>query len=126
MVVEDKPKVTEKTPVSDKTSSGIQPNTAGLLCYLLWWVTGIIFLVIEKENKVVRFHAWQSIFTFGLITVIQIILTFIPIVGWILGIIIWILSVVLWAVLMVNAYQGKKIKLPIAGNLAESKIKERA
>ena len=83
-----------KAPEANKTSSGMQQNVAGLLCYLAWWVTGIIFLIIEKENKFVRFHAWQSIFTFGAITIIQIILSFIPIIGWILGIIIWILSVI--------------------------------
>ena len=103
-----------------KASSGVEQNVAGLLCYLLWWVTGIVFLVIEKENKFVRFHAWQSIFTFAAITIVQIILGFIPIVGWILGIIVWILSVVLWIVLMYSAYQGKMMKIPIAGNLAES------
>lgn len=114
-----------KAPEPNKTSSGIQPNVAGLLCYLAWWVTGIIFLIIEKENKVVRFHAWQSIFTFGGITIIQIILDFIPFIGWILGILVWIGSVILWVLLMYNAYQGKMIKLPITGNLAESQIKQK-
>jgi uncharacterized membrane protein len=115
--------VENKTPEPNQTSSGMQKNVAGLLCYLAWWVTGIIFLVIEKENKFVRFHAWQSIFTFAPITIIQIILSFIPIIGWILGILVWIGSVILWIVLMYNAYQGKMIKLPIAGNLAESQMK---
>jgi uncharacterized membrane protein len=103
---------------TDKTSSGLQPNVAGLLCYLLWWVTGIVFLIIEKENKVIKFHAWQSIFTFVVITVIQIILAFIPFVGWILGILVWIGSIILWIYLMYSAYQGKTVKVPIAGNIA--------
>ena len=113
-----------KTPESNKaaepikTSSGMEENVVGLLCYVAWWVTGIIFLVIEKENKFVRFHAWQSIFTFAGITIIQIILGFIPIIGWILGIIVWILSIVLWIVCMMRAYQGKSFKLPIVGNIA--------
>jgi uncharacterized membrane protein len=108
-----------KAPESNKTISGMQPNVAGLFCYLLWWVTGIVFLIIEKENKFIRFHAWQSIFTFATITIVQIILSFIPIIGWILGIIVWILSVILWIVCMMRAYQGKLIKLPIVGNIAE-------
>ena len=107
-----------KSPEPNKTSTGMQQNVAGLLCYLAWWVTGIVFLIIEKENKFVRFHAWQSIFTFATITVIQIILSFIPIVGWILGIIIWIISVIIWIVCMMQAYQGKLFKLPIVGNIA--------
>lgn len=103
-----------------KTSSGMQQNVAGSLCYLLWWITGIIFLVMEKENKFVRFHAWQSVFTFAAITVLQIILSFIPIVGWILGIIIWIVSVILWLFCMYKAYKGESFKLPIVGNIARN------
>ena len=110
-------------PEPSKATSGIQQNVAGLLCYVAWWVTGIVFLIIEKENKFVRFHAWQSIFTFGAITIIQIILGFIPIIGWILAILVWIGSVILWAILMYSAYQGKKMKIPIAGNLAENQTK---
>lgn len=115
--------VENKGPEPTKASTGMQPNVAGLLCYLAWWLTGIIFLIIEKENKTVRYHAWQSIFTFAPITIIQIILGFIPIIGWILGIFVWIGSVILWIILMMNAYQGKKIKIPIAGNMAEGKVK---
>ena len=118
MTEENKTPEPNKASDSNKTSSGMQQNVAGLLCYLAWWVTGIIFLVIEKENKFIRFHAWQSIFTFAAITIIQIILAFIPFVGWIIGIIVWILSIVLWAVCMMQAYQGKMFKLPFVGNIA--------
>jgi len=104
---------------SGKTSTGMQPNVEGLLCYILTWVTGIVFVIIEKENKVVRFHAFQSIAVFASINIVQIILGFIPILGWIIDIILWVLEVILWIVLMLNAYQGKMIKIPIAGNFAE-------
>ena len=57
-----------------KTSSGMQANVAGLLCYLLGVITGIIFILIEKENKFVRFHAMQSIIVFGGLFVINMIL----------------------------------------------------
>ena len=67
-----------ETPETKKTSSGMDENVAGLLCYLVGWVTGLIFFLIEKENQFVRFHAMQSIVTFGGITVITIILSFIP------------------------------------------------
>jgi uncharacterized membrane protein len=102
-----------------KTNSGIEPNLAGLLCYAVWWITGIIFLLIEKENKFIRFHAIQSIFTFGAISIIQIILGFIPVVGWILGVIVWVAAFILWILLMYQAYQGKMFKLPIVGDIAE-------
>jgi uncharacterized membrane protein len=106
-----------------KTNTGIQQNLAGLLCYLVWWITGIIFLILEKENQFIRFHAVQSIITFGAISIIQIILPFIPVIGGILAYIVWVLSFILWIVLMFKAYQGQKFKLPIAGDIADNQSK---
>ncbi len=109
-----------------KTSTGLQPNVAGLLCYVLGWITGIIFLILEKDNQFVRFHAIQSIIIFGVITVLDIILRFIPFIGWVLALIIGILAFVLWIVLMVKAYQGQRYKLPVAGNVAEQQVKPKS
>jgi len=109
-----------------KSSTGLQPNVAGLLCYLVGWVTGIVFLIIEKENQFVRFHAIQSIIVFGALTVVNIILTFIPIIGWIVSVIIGIIAFILWILLMVRAYQGKRYKVPIAGNMAEQQLKPKS
>jgi len=108
--------------VKGKTSMGLEPNLAGLLCYVLGWVTGLIFFILEKENQFVRFHAMQSILTFGALTVISIILSFIPFIGWILGWLIGILGFILWIILMIKAYQGQRYKLPWAGNLAEKQV----
>ena len=97
-------------------------NVAGLLCYLAGWITGLIFFLIEKENRFVRFHAMQSIITFGSLTVIFMILGFIPFVGWMLMPILAILQLILWIVLMVKAYQGQLFKLPMIGDMAEKNI----
>ena len=43
-----------------ETSIGMQPNLAGLLCYFFGFITGLVFYLIEKKNKFVRFHAMQS------------------------------------------------------------------
>jgi uncharacterized membrane protein len=107
-----------------KQSTGLQPNVAGLLCYLGWWVTGIIFLIIEKEDKTVRFHAMQSIVVFGALTLAHIILDWIPFVGWyVFSPILGLITFILWIVLMVRAYQGQVWKVPWAGNFAESLLK---
>lgn len=98
-----------------KTSTGLDENVAGLLCYVLGWISGTIFILIETENKFVRFHAMQSIVVFGILTVAGIILSFVPYIGWLVPAV----SFILWVVLMVKAYQGAKYKLPWAGNLAE-------
>ena len=102
-----------------ESSTGMSPNTAGLLCYVAVWVTGIVFVLLEKKSTFVKFHAWQSIMTFGVLTVANLILMFIPVVGWILSIIIRIIMLVLWIILMIKAGQGKMWKVPGAGNWAE-------
>jgi uncharacterized membrane protein len=107
----------------NKTSTGIQQNLEGLLCYVLGWITGIIFLVLEKENRFVRFHAVQSIFVFGAITVLEIIFRWIPVIGWIITWILGAVAFILWIILMFKAYQGEMYKLPIAGNIAEKQSK---
>lgn len=105
-----------------KTSTGIQANVAGLLCYLLGVVTGVVFILIEKENKFVRFHAMQSIVVFGVLFVLGVALGFLPVVGLPLLPVLWIFEIVLWVVLMIKAYQGEHFKLPIAGDFAEKQI----
>ncbi|MCK4221981.1 MAG: hypothetical protein KAX25_03845 [Dehalococcoidia bacterium] len=95
------------------------PNVAGLLCYVAGWITGIVFVVLEKKSTFVKFHAWQSIMTFGVLTVVQIIVTLIPFVGWVLSPLVWILMLVLWVILLIQAGTGKMWKLPWVGNWAE-------
>ena len=108
--------------------TGLEPNIAGLLSYVLGWITGIVFFLIEKEDDYVRFHAMQSIVVFGAFTVVQIgisILSFIPYV-WILSSIVsgllGLTAFILWIILMVKAYQGERYKVPYAGDLAEKHI----
>jgi uncharacterized membrane protein len=102
------------------STTKLEPNIAGLLCYLAGWITGIIFLVIEQKNKFVRFHAMQSIVTFGFLTIASILLSAIPFVGDYFAFAVGILVFILWIILMVKAYQGELYKLPVAGNGAES------
>jgi len=103
----------------EKSSTGLEANVAGLLCYVLGWISGLVFILIEKKNKFVRFHAMQSIIVFGAITLANIILGWIPFIGAVLSVLLSILALVLWIILMIKAYQGDKYKLPWAGNLAE-------
>jgi uncharacterized membrane protein len=102
------------------SSTGLEPNVAGLLCYLGGWISGIVFLVIEEKNKFVRFHALQSIVTFGALTVAGALLGWIPYAGDVFGIIIGILAFILWVVLMVKAHRGELYQLPVVGQVAEA------
>ena len=121
------------TPVAAPVNSaapptaGIDENVAGLLCYALGWLTGIIFLLIDKR-PFVKFHAAQSIVVFGGLTILRIGLGFMGgmtggVIGWgaygILSMIIGLLTLVLWVLLMVKAYQHELFKVPIAAPIAE-------
>jgi len=105
-----------------KTALGIDENIEGLLCYVLGFITGILFLVLEKDNRFVRFHAMQSIATFLPLFVISMVLGFIPIIGWVISPLIGLVGLILWLLLMYKAFKGEKYKLPIAGDFAEQQI----
>ncbi|MDD2573982.1 MAG: DUF4870 domain-containing protein [Bacillota bacterium] len=102
-----------------KSSTGMNENLAALLSYVLGFITGIIFLVIEKESRFVKFHAMQSILVSVALMVISFVLGLIPIIGWIAAILLGPISLVLWIILMVKAYKHVWFKLPVVGDMAE-------
>lgn len=106
--------------------TGLAPNVAGALSYLLGPITGVLFLVLEKGSSFVRFHAMQSI-VFGVLWIIfwialSVISGLVPVLGWIAGFLISAVAglggLVLWLLLMWKAYQGQEWELPIAGPIA--------
>jgi uncharacterized membrane protein len=107
-----------------KSSTGLDENLGGLLAYLLGFVTGIIFIIIEKENQFIRFHALQSIFLFGGLFVLSFVIGMVPLVGWILSLLISPLMFILWVIAMYKAYKGERFKFPITGDLAEKQLKK--
>jgi uncharacterized membrane protein len=108
-------------------TTGLQENVAGLLCYLLGWLTGIIFLLIDKR-PFVRFHAAQSIVVFGALSIIHFILSIAFLGGGFYGFGLWLLIVrlidlaglIAWVVLMIMAYQGRMFEVPIAAPIAKN------
>jgi uncharacterized membrane protein len=118
------------SPSAASTQSGLAENVAGLLCYVLGWITGLIFYLTDKRPYV-RFHAAQSIVVFGALTIIRIIVGMMFVTGGLAGIttglslgilLFWLISLVgliLWLLLMVKAYQGERYRVPIAADLAD-------
>ena len=105
-----------------RTASGLDANVAAALAYALGWVTGLVFLVLEPENRFVRFHAMQSVIVFGALSLAWMIALSIPVLGWIVAfLVIPPLSAVLWLILMYKAYQGERFKVPAAGDMAEQR-----
>jgi Predicted membrane protein len=105
-----------------ESSTGLDENVAGLLCYVLGWLTGLVFLLVEKDSEFVKFHAMQSLVVFLGITVLSIALGFIPYIGWVISSIIGLIGLILWIVLMIKAYQGERWKVPVAGDFAEKNM----
>lgn len=121
-----------------KSSTGLDENIAALLSYVFGWITGLIFFLMEKDSRLVRFHAMQSILLSVLVGVVSVAL-------WILLFIVFMIaaqvsgalttllslfSVLIWVVFflvvaagwifcLVKAYQGQHFKLPVIGNMAE-------
>ncbi len=116
-----------------QTSLNMEENVEGALCYLLGWLTGIVFYLVEKDNEFVRFHARQSILTFLPLSILSFIFSGGFMFGgallygglgiWallsLLGTLLWLLTLILWLVLMFKAYQGERFKLPVVGDIAE-------
>ncbi len=113
--------------------TGLTPNVAGALSYFLGPITGVIFVLLDKNDRFVRFHAFQSILLSGAwiafwiaFDIVSIILGQIPLLGLLavlfgllLSVVLGLGGLVLWVALMVMAYQGKSPKLPVIGVMAE-------
>jgi len=102
-----------------ETKIGLPRNTTAALSYVLGWLTGIVILLLEKD-PFVRFHAMQSVVTFGILTI----LAMVPFIGWVLSPLVMIVSFVLWLVLIFKAYQGKEFKLPVIGDFAKKQLEK--
>lgn len=116
-----------------QAGTGLAPNLAGALSYLFSPLTGILFLVIEKQNPFVRFHAAQSII-FGIacivawvaLTILGMILGMVPLIGWLISILLSLGAGLgffgLWLFLMFQAFQGKEWEMPVVGDQARRLI----
>jgi uncharacterized membrane protein len=117
------PEQIEQPPQAPQApSTGLTESATCGLAYLTF-IPGIIFLVTApyNQNPKVRFHSWQSIFlgiTWAALWVISMVLAVVPIIGWLIGLLLFLGLVALWLIVMINAFMGKTIKLPVLGGLA--------
>ncbi|NBI07952.1 DUF4870 domain-containing protein [Senegalia massiliensis] len=107
---------------NQKTSIGLEQNIAAMLSYILGFITGIIFLLVEKENKFVRFHAMQSIVVFGAIFLIGVVIGWVPIIGWLIGALSSPIILVIWIILLIKSYKNEWYEFPIAGKIAKEQV----
>ena len=121
-----------------KSSTGLDENIAALLSYVFGWVSGLIFFLIEKDSRLVKFHAMQSILLNALVIILMIVVWIVTVILWFmaaaigngLGGIVTLLSFLIWlafgagaliavVICLIKAFQGTYFKLPIIGNFAE-------
>ena len=121
-----------------KSSTGLDENVASLLAYVFGIVSGLIFFLIEKDSRLVRFHGMQSTLLAGVFWVGEIalwilstiIVIIISQISGLLGTLVWALlgllafvlgigALIGWVLCMIKAYQGQYFKLPVLGNFAE-------
>jgi len=112
--------------------TGLAPNVASLLCYICMPITSIIFMLLEKENKDVQFHAWQAT-TFGVGYIVVIIaieilsailgaaVSFLGVIIGLLVPIVGLVAFVVWIICLVKAYQGEQWRIPYVGDFAAKK-----
>jgi len=105
---------------TERTSTGLPANYAAAGSYLVGFISGLLMLRLEKQNRFVRFHAMQSTIAFGILCALQVLLFLgvIPLRTLISTLVVLPLSVILWLVLMFKAYQGEEFSLPIVGPMA--------
>ena len=105
-----------------KSVFGLNENLAAVLCYAGFFFSGVIILVMEKENRYVRFHALQSTLWFMVLGVVRTVVSWLPIIrgplGWALGVV----TVLSWLFLMYTAFAGKRYKIPMIGEVAEAQV----
>lgn len=112
------------------TSTGVDPQVASMLCYAAWWVTGLLFLFLERQHRGVRFHAAQSLVVFGGLSLLMVCLGAASAMSLFvapslfqvllsLNSLIWLACVILWAVLMVQTLRGETVRVPLVADLAD-------
>ena len=118
-------------PATAPQAAGLDENLACALCYLLGLLTGVLFLVLEpyNKNRLIRFHAFQSIFfnvawivVLIALSIVSFALMPIPFLGAMLSIVLhlgaWLGFLILWLMLMYKAYSRERWVLPVIGPLA--------
>lgn len=114
---------------NQKSALGLDANITALIGYIIW-IVALIEVIIEKENKFARFHAFQALFYWAAVLIVYIGLIFImAFLAFISGTLASLLSLLIFLFglavlggvifLAVKSYQGETVKLPVIGEMAE-------
>jgi uncharacterized membrane protein len=116
--------------VTAPSTTGLDERLAGVLCYSVWWVTGGLFLLLERQHRVIRFHAAQSLILFGVVSALLVAFGALSAVSLMLssalyelmqvfGKLLWLGATVVWLVLVLRAWRGEVWRVPLVAALAD-------
>jgi uncharacterized membrane protein len=116
--------------VEERSSTGLEPGVAAALAYVVWWVTGLLIYLLERDSRFVKLHAMQSIVGLGGLWLLGLMIWAFSFVALVvsadafhlfiqLANLPWIAGVILWLICLFKAYTGEWWKIPIAGDIAE-------
>ena len=112
------------------TTTGLDVRLASVLCYSVWWVTGGLFLLLERQHRTVRFHAAQSLVLFGSVSALLVALGAVSALALVvsgqtyqmvrfLADLLWAGAAILWLVLVLRAWRGEVWRVPLVAALAD-------
>ena len=112
------------------SSTGLDVRLASVLCYSVWWITGGLFLLLERQHRTIRFHAAQSLVLFGAVSVLLVGLGALSAVALVVssqayqlvrvfGDVVWAGAAVVWLVLVLRAWRGDVWRVPLVAALAD-------
>jgi uncharacterized membrane protein len=112
------------------TTTGLDVRLASVLCYSVWWVTGGLFLLLERQHRTVRFHAAQSLVLFGSVSILLVALGAVSALALVvssqtyqmvrsLANLLWAGAAILWLVLVLRAWRGEVWRVPLVAALAD-------
>jgi len=114
---------------SQTSSTGLAPNAAAALAYLAWWVSGLLFFLIERENRFVKFHAAQALVGLGALWALGLTMWAVAFAAIFVSAAastvllyaayaVWLAGIAAWAICTVRAWKGDEFELPIFGPIA--------
>ncbi|UQZ34658.1 hypothetical protein C2I18_14670 [Paenibacillus sp. PK3_47] len=107
-----------------RSSTGLPEHIAAAICYFFPFIGGIVFLALEKRSRFVLFHALQSLITFGALMIVHVLCGFLPLIGAFISALVSLATFAVWLLMIYHALGGRWYKLPWAGHLAESQLRQ--
>jgi uncharacterized membrane protein len=115
------------------TTTGLDVRLASVLCYSVWWVTGGLFLLLERQHRTVRFHAAQSLVLFGSVSALLLALGAVSALALVvsgpsyqvvrfLADLLWGGAAILWLLLVLRAWRGELWRVPLGAALADQVV----